>query len=100
MFLPALKIFERVKPLNLSWCGARGAAGPLCRRCFADARDFESRQAGPRRVARGARQTAIDDRRDAFDGDGTLGYVCRKNHLALWSGGDRPVLLFGRKIAM
>ena len=100
MLRPAMKVFESVKPQDPSGCSACGAAGPLRRRCLADPLYFESRQARPRRVACSARQPAIDDGGDPFDGDGTLSDISRQNHLVLRGRGDGAVLLFGRKIAM
>ena len=79
----AVKILQRIKPDDAARRGARGTAGALRGGCLADARDFERGQSGPRRIARDARQAAVDYRGDAVDGDGAFGDVGGKNHFSL-----------------
>ena len=96
----AFEIVQRVKADDLSWSCSRGAAGALRGGGFADAADFERRQAGPRRIAGDARQAAVDHRRDAVDGDGTFGDVGGENHLALRRARYGAILLGWREIAV
>ena len=60
----------------------------------------EHRQAGPRRGRGGPRQPAVDNRRDAFDGQGRFRHVGRNDDLPLVVALDCPVLLFGRQFAV
>ena len=95
-----MKVVQGIEPDHTARCGACRAACTLRRRCFADARHFERRQARPWRIAGDARQTAVDHGRDAFDGDGAFGDVGGQNDLALRSGGDGAVLFGGRQVAV
>ena len=94
------EIFECVEADHAAGRGTTGAAGALRCRRLADSRDGKRRQSGPRRIARDARQTAVDDGGDALDRDGAFRDVGRENHLLLGRERDGAILFGGRKVAM
>ena len=96
----ALKILKRVETNDAARGGARGAAGSLRGGGFAYPPNFERWKSSPRRVARDARQAAVDYRGYAFNGDGAFRDIGGQNHFSLARRRYRAILFRGREIAV
>ena len=94
------KVFGGIEAHHAAGAGSSGAARALFGRSLADAGHLKSGQPRPWRMARHAREAAIDNGGDAFNGDGAFRHVGGENDFPLLRRPHGAVLFLGRLVAM
>jgi hypothetical protein len=100
VFRAAKVVLFGIKTENSAGAGTPGSTGSLRGGRTADTTELECRQTCPRRVGSNPGETAVDNRRDAFNGHRTLGHIGGKDKLSFGGWREGPILLCWREVAM